>query len=120
MAEKMNMTQKFQAIVAMLEGEQVDGFTVEEAIEFLMDRAEKAKSKPRAAKGPNPETIEFRAAVATALSEFDEPVTAKQMAEKLKVSTQKASAALRALVQEDVAVVYAGEKARDAKTYALA
>lgn len=120
MAEKITLAQKFAATIAILEGAQPEiEFTAMDAIAFLQDRAEKAKSKPRERKA-NPEVEEFRAGVASFLAEQTEPMTAKMVAEALGVSTQKASAALRFLADNGVAVATAGEKARDAKTYAIA
>lgn len=118
MAEFKNMAEKFEAVIAILEGKE-SAMAREEAIAFLEDRAEKAKSKPRARKA-NPEVEEFRASVATFLSEQDGPVTAKVVAEALGVSSQKASAALRALAAANAATAIAGEKAKDAKTYVIA
>lgn len=120
MAEKITVAQKFAATIAILAGEAPEiEFDRAQAIAFLEDRAEKAKSKPRAKK-VDPEKEEFRKAVASFLAEQAEPVTAKVVAEGMEVSTQKASAALRALVAEDVAIAIAPEKARDAKTYVIA
>ena len=121
MAEKkITVAEKFAATIAILEGAEPEiAWEVNDAIEFLMDRAEKAKSKPRAHK-TKPETIEFRAAVAQFLEGQDAPMTAKEVGAALGESTQKASAALRFLVNEGMAIAHNGEKARDAKTYEIA
>jgi predicted Rossmann fold nucleotide-binding protein DprA/Smf involved in DNA uptake len=122
MTEKIKVTiqDKFAATIALFEGAEPEiAWTPADAVEFLQDRAEKAKSKPRERK-VKPEVIEFRAAVAEFVASKDEPVTAKAVAEAFEVSTQKASAALRALVAEGEVIAHDGEKARDAKTYEIA
>lgn len=121
MAEKkITLQDKFAATIALFEGTEPEiAWTPADAIEFLQDRAEKAKSKPRERK-VNPEVAEFRAAVATFISEQAEPMTAKAVGEALGVSVQKASAALRFLAGEGTVIAHDGEKARDAKTYEIA
>lgn len=120
MTDKITIAEKFAATIAILEGaEPAIEFDTAAAIAFLEDRAEKAKSKPRARKA-NPEVAEFRAAVATFMSEAEGAMTAKEVATALEVSTQKASAALRFLAGEGVLTVIEGEKAKDAKSYKMA
>ena len=115
--KKITIAEKFAATIAILEGREPEiEFNAVDAVEFLEDRAEKAKGKPRAHK-TNPEVLEFRAAVADFMSDTVEPVTAKDVATAVGESTQKTSAALRALVAEGVVEAHDGEKARDAKTY---
>ena len=111
MAEKkITIAEKFAATIAILEGREPEiEWGAIEAVEFLEDRAEKAKSKPRERK-VKPEIAEFREAVAKFLE-------GKAVGEALGASTQKASAALRALVAEGRVAAHDGEKARDAKTY---
>ena len=121
MAEKkITIAEKFAATIAILEGREPEiEFDAIDAVAFLEDRAEKAKSKPRERK-VKPEVAEFRDHVAEFLANEGEPVTAKHVGEALVVSTQKASAALRALVADGRAIAHDGEKARDAKTYEIA
>ncbi len=121
MAEKkITIAEKFAATIALFEGTDPEiAWTAADAVEFLRDRAEKAKSKPREHKVKS-ETLEFRAAVADFLADQTEPVTARTVSEATYASTQKASAALRALVAEGVAIAHDGEKTRDPKTYELA
>ena len=115
--KKITIQDKFAATIALFEGIEPEiEWTAADAVEFLADRAEKAKGKPRAHK-VKPEVLEFRAAVATFMSEVEGAVTAKEVAEGVDASTQKTSAALRALVAEGVVEAHDGEKARDAKTY---
>lgn len=120
MAEKkITIAEKFAATIAILENREPEiEFNAVDAVEFLKDRAEKAKSKPRERK-VKPEVAEFRERVAEWLVGQDEPVTAKEVGAALGESTQKASAALRFLVAEEKAVAHDGEKARDAKTYEI-
>ena len=118
--KRITLVDKFAATIAILEGAEPEiEFDVADAVEFLQDRAEKAKSKPRERK-VNPETAKFREDVGEFVLHQPEPVTAKIVAEALGVSTQKASAALRFLVAEGEIVAHDGEKARDAKTYEIA
>ena len=115
--KKITIAEKFAATIALFEGTEPEiAWTAADAVEFLADRAEKAKGKPRAHK-VKPEVLEFRAAVADYMSDTDEPVTAKDVAAAVGESTQKTSAALRALVAEGIVEAHDGEKARDAKTY---
>lgn len=118
--KRITLAEKFAATIALFEGTEPEiEWNAADAVEFLKDRAEKAKSKPRERK-IKPEVAEFRDHVAEFLANEGEPVTAKHVGEALVVSTQKASAALRALVADGRAVAHDGEKARDAKTYELA
>ena len=120
MAEKITIAQKFAATIAILEGYAPEiEFSTADAIAFLEDRAEKAKSKPRVSK-PKPETIEFRKNVTDYMKTQTGAMTAKMVAEALGASAQKASAALRFLANEGVLTVIEGEKAKDAKSYQLA
>lgn len=43
--KKMNMVEKFGAIKAMLNGEQVENFSIEQAIEFIDGRIEQVEKK---------------------------------------------------------------------------
>lgn len=121
MAEKkITIAEKFAATIALFEGAEPEiEWDPVDAVEFLKDRAEKAKSKPRERK-VKPEVTEFRERVAEWLAEAEAPVTAKEVGAALGESTQKASAALRFLVAEGEVVAHDGEKARDAKTYEIA
>ena len=121
MAEKkITIAEKFAATIAILEGRPPEiEFDAADAVEFLNDRAEKAKSKPRERK-TKPEVLEFRAAVVDFLVDQEEPVTAKTVGAALNESTQKASAALRALMKEGNVIAHDGEKSRDARTYEVA
>ena len=121
MAEKkITVAEKFAATIALFEGVEPEiEWDAVDAVEFLKDRAEKAKGKPRAHKA-KPETVEFRGAVAEFMAGQAEPMTAKEVGAALGESTQKASAALRFLAGEGVVIAHDGEKARDPKTYEIA
>lgn len=121
MAEKkITVAEKFAATIALVRGLEPEiEWSSTDAVEFLEDRAEKAKGKPRAHKA-KPETVEFRGAVAEFMAGQAEPMTAKEVGAALGESTQKASAALRFLAGEGVVIAYDGEKARDPKTYEIA
>ena len=121
MAEKkITIAEKFAATIALFEGAEPEiEWGPADAVEFLKDRAEKAKSKPRERK-VKPEVIEFRKAIVEFLEGQDAPVTAKVVGAALGESTQKAGAHLRALVAEGEVIAHDGEKARDAKTYEVA
>lgn len=121
MAEKkITIAEKFAATIAILEGRNPEiAWDAVDAVEFLEDRAEKAKSKPRERK-VKPEVLEFRDRIVEFLDTQVEPVTAKVVGAALGESTQKAGAHLRALAAEGRVVAHDGEKARDAKTYEVA
>lgn len=121
MAErKITVAEKFAATIALFEGVEPEiEWNAADAVEFLKDRAEKAKGKPRVHKA-KPETVEFRARVAEWVEGQNAPVTAKETGAALGESTQMASAALRFLVKEGVVIAHDGEKARDPKTYEIA
>lgn len=120
--EKVTVAKKFEAAIALLKGEpvEIEGFGADEAVEFLEDRAAKAVHKPTARK-EKPEVAEFRAAVASFLAEHEGAVfTAKMVGEELGESVQKASAALRKLVELGVAAEAEVEGKNKPKAYVLA
>ena len=120
MAEiKYTLQDKFAATIALLEGNAPEmEWNIGDAIAFLNDRAEKAKSKPHAHK-TKPETIEFRATVLAFLETQTDPMTAKEIGNALGESVQKTANALRFLAGEGQVTAHPGEKARDAKTYEM-
>lgn len=120
MTDKITIAKKFAATIAILEGTAPEiEFSTADAIAFLEERAEKAKSKPRAHK-TNSEVEEFRVNVSAFMQDQNDAMTAKMVAEALKVSTQKASAALRYLANEGILTVTEGKKSKDAKSYKMA
>lgn len=76
-------------------------------------------TKPRK-KTENKEAAEFRATVATWLSEHEGAYTNAELAEAMGVSAQKMSAALRRLVADDVVVRIEGEGKNAKPTFTLA
>lgn len=114
MAEKM-MTQKQALVIAI---EVLEGTGQVEAMEVLVKMLEQ-KSKPRERK-VKPEVEAFRAEVLEVLKGAEGPMTGKEVAGTLEVSVQKASAALRFLVEAGAAVKLEGEKKSDPAMYAIA
>lgn len=76
-------------------------------------------SKPRK-KTENKEAAEFRATVATWLSEHEGAYTNAELTEAFGVSAQKMSAALRRLVADDVVIRIEGEGKNDKPTFTIA
>lgn len=76
-------------------------------------------TKPRK-KTENKEAAEFRASVATWLSEHEGAFTNTELTEAMGVSAQKMSAALRRLVADDVVIRIEGEGKNDKPTFTLA
>lgn len=76
-------------------------------------------SKPRERK-VKPEVEMFREAVLAMLQEATGPMTNKEVAEAMQVSPQKASAALRFLVERNLVVRIDGEKKSDPATFVAA
>ena len=111
---KITVAQKFAATIAILKGETPEiEFSTADAVAFMEDRAEKAKSKRKSGpRAPKPETVEFRNKVKDFMEFQTEPVVAKTVAEELNVSTQKASAALRFLTAEGILEVVEGGKVK--------
>lgn len=100
----------------------------ERIIEVMADDAEVVEmaekyiaqlSKPRK-KTENKEAAEFRATVATWLSEHEGAFTNAELTEAFGVSAQKMSAALRRLVADDVVIRIEGEGKNAKPTFTLA
>lgn len=100
----------------------------ERIIEVMADDAEVVEmaekyiaqlSKPRK-KTENEEAAEFRATVATWLSEHEGAFTNAELTEAFGVSAQKMSAALRRLVADDVVIRIEGEGKNAKPTFTLA
>lgn len=75
-------------------------------------------SKPRK-KTENKEAAEFRATVATWLSEHEGAFTNAEMAEAFGVSAQKMSAALRRLVADDIVIRVEPEDKKGKPTFTI-
>ena len=76
-------------------------------------------TKPRK-KTENKEAAEFRATVATWLSEHEGAYTNAELTEAMGVSAQKMSATLRRLVADDVIIRIEGEGKKDKPTFTIA
>lgn len=113
MAEKMTQKQALAIAIEALEGTEHT-----EAVEVLTKMLEQ-KSKPRQHK-VKPEVEMFREAVLAMLQEATGPMTNKEVAEAMEVSSQKASAALRFLVKEELVVRTEGEKKSEPTTFVAA
>lgn len=85
---------------------------VVEMCEKYIDRL----SRPRK-KTENKEAVEFRAAVATYMSEHEDVFTNAELAEAFDVSSQKMSSALRVLVEEGVVARTEGKASKDKATF---
>ena len=111
---KITVAQKFAATIAILKGETPEiEFSTADAVAFLEDRAEKAKSKKKSGpRAPKPETVEFRNKVKDFMEFQTKPVVAKTVAEERNVSTQKAAAALHVLTAEGILEVVEGGKVK--------
>lgn len=112
MAEKMTQKQALSVAIEVLEGQ---GYV--EVTEILAKMLEQ-KSKPRERKA-NPEVEQFREAVLDMLRGAEGPMTNKEVAEAMQVSPQKASAALRFLVQGQYVTRIEGEKKSDPATFVI-
>lgn len=101
--KKMNMVEKFDAIKAMLNGEQVEGFSVADALEFLNDRIEKVNAKN--AKGgdrkPTKTQVENEGIKAQIMGVMTtEPMTIADIGKAIGItSSQKVSALVTQLVK---------------------
>lgn len=113
MAEKMTQKQALAIAIEALEGTEHT-----EAVEVLTKMLEQ-KSKPRQHK-VKPEVEMFREAVLAMLQGATGPMTNKEVAEAMEVSSQKASAALRFLVKEELVIRTEGEKKSEPTTFVAA
>ena len=112
MAEtKATRTDLFERIISVMAD---DPEVVEMAEKYVAQL-----TKPRK-KTENKEAAEFRATVATWLSEHEGAYTNAELAEAMGVSAQKMSAALRRLVADDVVVRIEGEGKNAKPTFTLA
>ena len=111
MAEKtMTQVEALEIAFAAVEDEEAKG---------ILAHMIELKRKPRV-KRPNKEAEEFRAAILETMGEFDGPRKAGEIAEVMGVKPQKVANNLRVLVEAGKVEKIAGEKAKDAATYALA
>lgn len=123
MADKtITLAMKFQATVDLLEGREpqaIPGFTVADAKAFLLERKAITHSKSKTKAAPKPEDIELDKAILFFLAQDGAAYTAKAVGEAMGVSTQKASARLRGLVKQDLAIKIEGN-GKGANAYVIA
>ena len=113
MANKLKVAEKFSAIKTMLNGEKVENFSIEQAVEFINERiamvekksAQGGERKPTKTQLEN-EVVKER--ILTALATAGEPTTVgglqKVSAEMAEFSNQKISALLTQLVTAKLVV----------------
>lgn len=122
MAEKtMTIAMKFDATIAMLQGAEVEGFTIDQAIEFLADRKVKATRKSTSERKVKPETQACRDAVQGFLAEVEGEFANKDVVAALEgaYSSQAVAAALRFFKAEGAIVEVETEK-KGSKLFSLA
>lgn len=112
MAEKMTQKQMYAFIAEQM----ADHAEVVEFCEKKLEQLNKERKPRKTAE----DVIERRAAVANFLKEQTGPVAGKVVAEACDMTSGQATAALRYLVDQGVAVKFAGEKSKDPMTYAIA
>lgn len=111
--KKMNMVAKYEAIKAMLNGEQVENFSINEAIEFIEGRIEQVNKKNAGGGERKPTKTQLenegvKETIVSALSAIGVPATIgevqKSSAELGELSNQKISALLTQLVKAGAVV----------------
>ena len=113
--KKMNMVDKFEAISKMLNGETVEGFSLEDAHEFLRGRIEQVNKKNASGGGERKPTAQqiandgYKATIVDVLTELGEPATIatiqKQDAGLAELSNQRISALITQLVDKGNGIV---------------
>ncbi len=108
--KKMNMVEKFGAVKALLNGEQVEGFTLQDALTFIDGRIEVVNNKN--AKGgerkPTKTQLEnegIKAQIIEVLSAEDKPMSIGDIGKEIDIpSNQKVSALVTQLVRAKMVV----------------
>ena len=108
--KKMNMVEKFGAVKALLNGEQVEGFTLQDALTFIDGRIEVVNNKN--AKGgerkPTKTQLEnegIKAQIIEVLSAADQPMLIGDIGKEIGIlSNQKVSALVTQLVRANAVV----------------
>lgn len=110
--KKMNMVDKFVGVKALLNGEKVEGFTLEDALEFIDGRIEQVNKKNTSGNGerkPTKTQLEnegIKQTLLGILSAAGEPMTItdvqKASADLEEMSNQKISALLTQLVKANL------------------
>lgn len=111
--KKMNMVAKYEAIKAMLNGEQVENFSIKEAVEFIEGRIEQVNKKNAGGGERKPTKTQLenegvKSTILSTLSAIGVPATInevqKSSAELGELSNQKISALLTQLVKAGAVV----------------
>lgn len=111
--KKMNMVAKYEAVKAMLNGEQVENFSIKEAVEFIEGRIEQVNKKNAGGGERKPTKTQLenegvKETIVSALSAIGVPATIgevqKSSAELGELSNQKISALLTQLVKAGAVV----------------
>ena len=108
--KKMNMVEKFGAVKALLNGEKVEGFTLQDALTFIDGRIEVVNNKN--AKGgdrkPTKTQLEnegIKAQIIEVLSAEDKPMSIGDIGKEIDIpSNQKVSALVTQLVRAKMVV----------------
>lgn len=121
MANTITLKMKFEATAAILKGEKPEiEWTIDEAIAFLNDRAEKATSKKTAYK-PSAESLANQAKITEFLTDnAGNAFVAKAIAEAIDITPAKANGALRVLVKNGTVEAEPGEKKGSPLNYRIA
>ena len=107
--KKMNMVEKFGAIKAMLNGEKVENFSIEDALTFIDGRIEQVEKKNAAGGERKPTKTQIanegvKATIVEVLRNADKPMTItdmqKNFPELADLSNQKVSALVRQLIAD--------------------
>lgn len=112
MAEKMTQKQMYAFIA-----EKMADYA--EVVEFCERKLEQL-DKPRKPRKTSEEVVARREAALAVLKGADGPMAGKAVAEAADMTPAQATAALRYLVDQGIAVKFAGEKSKDPMTYAIA
>ena len=111
--KKMNMVEKFTAIKAMLNGEPTEGFTLEDALEFLDGRIELTEKKNATGgeRKPTPQQMEnegLKGTIVSVLAELGTPTTIRDLQKcnttLASLSNQRISALLTQLIKAEKVV----------------
>lgn len=119
MTEKATRKELFELAKTAVEGDVTLTDEQAEALVEMFDKYIAQLSKPHK-KTENKEAAEFRAAVATWLSEHEGAYTNAELAEAMGVSSQKMAPALRRLVADDAVIRVEGKCKNDKPTFTLA
>ena len=107
MANKIKVADKFDGVIALLNGEPTE-FTVEQAVEFLLDRKAKHTAKANGERKPTKTQVEnegIKERILDALRNSDLPMNVADIMESVGLdSNQKTTALLTQLKNAEVVV----------------